>query len=315
MATRRIEEVLERLSALREGPPAEAVPALRKSLADSVNVVVAKAAKIAAERQLLELIPDLLIAFDRLFQEPAERDPQCWGKNAIAGALRDLEYRESAPFLRGMRHVQMEPVWGKHEDTAQPLRGICLLALVACTDIARGEVLRCLVEALTEPEAVVRAEAVRGLAEMEGDEAALLLRMKARLGDEEPQIVGQVFDALWKLEGEAALLFVGSFLESGRDEIREEAALALGASRFAAAVALLRNACAGSRDLRFREVLFRALSLSRRPEAWEFLRSILKTGRRTDAKAVLEALELHRENPEIQRLIEEFTAERHGISE
>ncbi|MGO9009516.1 MAG: HEAT repeat domain-containing protein [Bryobacteraceae bacterium] len=315
MATRRIEEVLERLSALREGQPAEILPALRTSLADRVNVVVAKAAKIAAGRQLRELIPELLIAFDRLFEDPVERDPQCWGKNAIAGALRDLEYRESAPFLRGMRHVQMEPVWGKHEDTAQPLRGICLLALVACSDIARGEVLRCLVEALTEPEAVVRAEAVRGLAEMEGDEAALLLRMKARLGDEEPQVAGQVFDALWKLEGEAALTFAAGFLESANGEIREEAALALGASRFAGAVPLLRNACAGARDPRFREVLFRALSLSRRPEAWEFLKSILKTGRRSDVKAVLEALELHRENPEIRRLIEEFTAERHGISE
>jgi hypothetical protein len=127
MATRRIEEVLERLSALRECPPAEALPALRTALADRVNVVVAKAAKIGAERQMKELIPDLLFAFNRLFEDPADRDPQCWGKNAIAGALRDLEYRESAPFLRGMRHVQMEPVWGRHEDTAQPLRGICVL--------------------------------------------------------------------------------------------------------------------------------------------------------------------------------------------
>ena len=125
MATRRVEEQLDRISALREVPTAEAIPALRKGLADRVNVVVAKAAKVAAERQLRELIPDLLAAFDRMFEHPAERDPQCWAKNALASALRDLEHRESAPFQRGMRHVQMEPVWGKHEDTAQPLRGIC----------------------------------------------------------------------------------------------------------------------------------------------------------------------------------------------
>ena len=164
MATRRVEDVLERLSALRDAPELQAVPALRKSLADRVNVVVAKAAQIASERQIRELVPDLLIAFDRLFEDAAERDPQCWGKNAIAKALRDLEYRESEPFCRGFHHIQMEPVWGKHEDTAQTLRGICLLAMVACADVPRGELLQSLVEALTAPEAAVRVEAVRGLA-------------------------------------------------------------------------------------------------------------------------------------------------------
>jgi len=305
MATRRIEDVLERLSCLREAPQAEAVPALRKSLADRVNVVVAKAAQIAAIRQLRELLPDLLIAFDRLFENPAERDPQCWGKNAIAKALRDLEHRESAPFLRGFHHIQMETVWGKHEDTAQALRGTCLLALVACTDLARGEILQSLVEALTEPEAVVRIEAVRGLAEMQGHEAALLLRMKARIGDEEPQIAGQVFDALWKVEGEAALRFVAHFLDSQTAEIREEAALAMGASRYPRAVEFLCDACKKARDPRFREVLFRALSISREPLALEFLKEILKTGRRADVRPVLEALELHRENADIRRLLEE----------
>ena len=310
MATRRVEETLERMSALREAAPAEAIPALRKALTDRVNVVVAKAAKIAAGRQFTELIPDLLAAFDRLFEQPVERDPQCWGKNALAAALRDLEYRESAPFRRGIRYVQMEPVWGKHEDTAQSLRGICLLALIACADVQRGEILRCLVEALTEPEAVVRAEAVRGLAEMDGDEAALLLRMKARLGDEEPRIAGQVFDALWKVEGEAALPFVAAFLKSKSPEVCEEAALALGASRFAGSVHYLREACGSARDPRFREVLFRSLGLSRQPEALEYLKGILKIGRPADVKAVIDALKLHGENPEIQRLIEEVEAER-----
>ena len=305
MATRRVEDVLERLSALRDAPELQAVPALRKNLADRVNVVVAKAAQIAAERQMRELVPDLLIAFDRLFEDAAERDPQCWGKNAIAKALRDLEYRESEPFCRGFHHIQMEPVWGKHEDTAQTLRGICLLAMVACADVPRGELLQSLVEALTEPEAAVRVEAVRGLAEIQGHDAALLLRMKARIGDEEPHIVGEVFDALWKLEGEAALRFVARFLESQTKDVREEAALAMGASRFPGAVEMLRDACTRTRDPRFREVLFRALCLSRQPRALDFLKEILRTGRRADVKAVLEALEPHRENADIRRLLEE----------
>ena len=66
-----------------------------------------------------------------------KRDPQCWGKNAVAKALKELEHREAAPYLRGTAHIQMEPVWGGQQDTAGPLRGICLLALPACPDIDR----------------------------------------------------------------------------------------------------------------------------------------------------------------------------------
>src|ERR1041385_3526648 len=113
MAHRKIEQEIERLGLLREAPPREAAAALRKALGNRVNLIAAKAAKIIADLEMRELIPELLRAFDRLFEEPAERDPQCWGKNAIANALRDLRYPEAAPFLRGMRHVQMEASWGK----------------------------------------------------------------------------------------------------------------------------------------------------------------------------------------------------------
>ena len=79
--------------------------------------------------RLEELAPDLLRAFDRLMEKPVERDPQCWGKNAIVQALVALEHREAAPFVRGIRHIQIEPVWGGQEDTAPTLRGTCALAL------------------------------------------------------------------------------------------------------------------------------------------------------------------------------------------
>src|SRR3954469_26035848 len=77
MANRRIEEHLEQLGRLRSASPAEAVPPLRKALNDKTNLIVAKAAKIAGESMIRELIPDLLAAYDRQFQDdPAKRDPQ-----------------------------------------------------------------------------------------------------------------------------------------------------------------------------------------------------------------------------------------------
>ena len=70
MAKRRIEDQLEQLSALRDVPKREAVAAIRKALADRVNVVAAKAANLAAELDIRETVPDLRRAFDRLFDDP-----------------------------------------------------------------------------------------------------------------------------------------------------------------------------------------------------------------------------------------------------
>jgi hypothetical protein len=303
MANRRVEEEIERLGRLGEGP--EAAAALCKALGDRVGLVVAKAAKVAAGRGLGELVPDLLRAFDRLFDKPLERDPQCWGKNAIAKALVDLGHVESAPYLRGARWVQMEPVWGGEEDTASNLRGICLLALPACPDILREEVFRGLVEGLTEPAKTVRLECVRAIAEMGGDEAPLLLRLKARAGDSEPEVVGQAFDCLLRLEGAAGVPFVAVFLVSGDAGVAAEAALALGSSRLAEAVDALERAYHETRNPDLRDALIRAISASRQPRAFAFLLDVVKNGRAADAAIALDALAIHRESPEIWRQVEE----------
>lgn len=309
MPARRVEEQLEALSRLREAAPEEAVPALRKALADRVNLVVAKAAKIAAERQLRALESDLLRAFDKLFDDPVKRDPQCWGKNAIAGALKDLGYSESAPFLRGLDHKQMEPVWGGEADTAENLRGTCLLALVACPDLERGEALRAFVSALTEKAQTIRVEAARALGQMAGDEGALVLRLKALVGDENPQVTGQVFDSLLAIEGERALSFTADFLRRG-GEAGEEAALALGSSHLPGAFDLLRETWKAARHPDFRAVLLRAIGISRLEPALAWLLDVVRNGRKADAAAAIEALALHHSSEEIRCQVERAIQER-----
>src|SRR5262245_15169483 len=112
MAHDRVEQQLEAVRRVGQGEPSpEAAAALRKALRDRVGMVAGRAAQAAVELQLKELVPDLLAAFDRLFEDPVRRDPQCWGKNAIAKALAAFDYHESPRFVRGSRHVQMEPVW------------------------------------------------------------------------------------------------------------------------------------------------------------------------------------------------------------
>jgi hypothetical protein len=291
VANRRIEEQLEALSRLRGTSPAASAPALRQALADRVNLVAAKAASIAAELPAAEVLPDLLRAFDRLFEDPVKRDPQCWGKNAVARALKALGHRESPAFLRGAVHIQMEPVWGGQEDTAGPLRGICLLALPACTDLSRDQVLRHMVNALTEASPTVRADAARALAEMQGDESALLLRLKARAGDLEAAVTGQVLESLLALERRAAIPFVRQFLAAA-DQVAEEAALALGGSRMSEAVDVLLESWPTARGLEFRQALLRALSISRHERAIEFLKQLTVEGRPQDAADARAALAL-----------------------
>jgi len=296
MAARKIEAQLEQLSRLRSATAAEAAEPLRKALADRVNLVVAKAATLAGELLVRELEPNLVSAFDRLMEEPAKRDPQCWGKNAISQALKELDHAESALFLRGARHVQMEPVWGGQADTAGTLRGICLLALVACRDIRREEIMRHLVDALTEAASLVRMDAARALAQMGGEEGALLLRLKARMGDKEAEVTGQALEGLLALERKEALLFVAGFLNPAGGELAEEAALALGASRMAAAAVLLRETWECAQEPSYRGVLLRALCISRDDQALAFLDDLAKNGRPQDAADARAALSLLRDS-------------------
>ena len=312
MPSRKIEEQLESLNRLRRAGHADgnAELAIRKALGDRVNIVAARAAELAAELQLQVLIPELLKAFDRFFQKPVETDPKCWAKEAISKALIDLNFSECEPFLRGLRHIQMEPIWGRQVDTAATLRSICVLGLLQCTDLTQAEKLKAQTGALTDAEAPVRADAARALAEMEGLEPALLLRLKARVGDAEPAVTGQVLESLLKVEGSPAVGFAKEFFEAEDEEIREQAALALGASRLPEAIALLIESWKGNRGSRTRDALLRSISASRQEDALRFLLGLIRDGVAADGVSALEALALHRESAEIRKRVAEAARQR-----
>jgi hypothetical protein len=154
----------------------------------------------------------------------------------------------------------------------------------------------------------VRIEAVRTLEQMNGEEAAVLLRLKAYSGDKRSSVTGQVFDSLLALERERAVEFVARFLTFPIPEVRDEAALSLGASRLASAVRILIETWLNpqSRD----SVFLRALSSSREESALSFLIGLVREGISRDATAALEALDLHSDSPDIQTRVEEAKRER-----
>jgi HEAT repeat protein len=141
---------------------------------------------------------------------------------------------------------------------------------------------------------------------MNGEESALVLRMKAHAGDTGSAVVGQAFDSLLALDRDRAVRFVARFLESKNPEVRDEAALSLGASRLPEAVRVLIEAWNGARDA----VFLRALSASRDETALTFLLDLVRQGMTRDAAPALEALSLHADSPEIQARIDQARRER-----
>ena len=241
-ANDRLKTKLSALLGLRDADVATRVPGLRLALRDGNNYLVAKAAELAADCGHDELIPELLAVYDELFGDDAvERDQLVRGKEAIARALRALGYRNPAPFVRGLHHVQLEPAWGAPrgvEDHAGSLRCACAHALVD-TDLPAGAALRELIPHLTDPIANVRLDTVRAVSQIGGDDAVLLLRLKTHAGDREPEVIGECFAAILEREPHDAVAFILPFLQHDDDAIKVEAAATLALARDPAALSHL----------------------------------------------------------------------------
>lgn len=289
MAHRGFDEQMAALDALKGSElDAGSVALVKKMLAHRSNFLVAKAARLAEENHLTDLLPDLLAAYERFFVNAEKSDPQCWAKNALSRALARLECRDKDVFLRGLRYHQMEPVWGGRSDTAGTLRGNCALALVACDGLTTQQLLVLLLDPLLDQDKSVRVEAVRALAQL-GEPAVPLLRMRAMLPGAEPEeMLAVCFQALLEIEGEDAVAFVGGFLDAG-DDSAAEAAFALAATHLQTALDALLEQQKRASDPWFMGVLLSAIALTRLPAGIDFLLGAIERETR-EAPLAIEAL-------------------------
>jgi hypothetical protein len=294
------------LGALRRQPPEIAVVPLRNALSHRNNFIVAKAADLVREFDLKSLTPALLAAFDRFFNDAVKSDPQCWAKNAISTALAEFEHHDAAVFLRGMKHIQLEPVWGGSSDTATDLRATCALALVQCRSLNDAELLAELVELFGDKEKSVRAAAAQAVEQVGSSSSVLLLRLKAITGDDEPEVLGACYGGVLRLEGAKSIPWVARFLRA-EDDAAGEAALALAATHSAAAFEALRASMDEASDPWFRSVLLSAIALTRRDEALEFLFDLVGQGS-LSAEGAIEAILRSLPSVEVTRRLEELVA-------
>ena len=232
-----LEATLAKLDQARADPTAPAsIALLRSVLAGRSSHAAAQAAAIIAAHEIDGLLPALIAAFAHFLEDPIRRDPGCAAKEAIADALYRLGAPEIDVYQRGIRHVQLEPVYGGKQDTAVQLRGTCGLALVR---VHHPDYLIALAELLADREAPARRIAAQALGYSENPAAQPLLRLKALIGDEEPQVLSECLLALLAVAPDASLEFVAGFLDGRAPDNAEAAALALGGSRLPAALPLL----------------------------------------------------------------------------
>lgn len=305
--SRKLEELQARLNEIRTEPTTEpAIATLRQVLTGKQAIAIAQAARIARDANLRQLMPELVAAFDNLMQNPATIDPNCIGKKAIADVLYRWEYPESALFLQGIRHVQMEPTWGGQVDTAPGLRGICALGLVR---INYTDMMTELADLLADPEAEARIGAVRAIAYTGDPQAMPLLRLKVQV-ETDPTVLSECFAALLRITPTQALPLVAKFLDHPNLQVSEMAALALGESRLQSVMPVLQAWWQRTRNSELRQTGLLAMAMLRQDEAIEFLLALVATGNAEDSQAAVAALRIYQDDQDLAARIEQQIRQR-----
>jgi hypothetical protein len=306
------EQALAELSAARADPYATgAAKALRRALSGRSNLLAATAAEIIGEWELDGFTAELTGAFNRFLIDAVRSDPTCAAKIAIVEALNRLSYNDGELFARGLRHVQMEPVYGGRIDTAAGLRAACALGLARSDP---PDVLLELAGLLADPEADARAGAARAISVAARPGGAPLLWYKAQIGDNEMIVMGECFAALLRLEPERAVPLVVERLQGEHEVLAETAALALGESRLPAALPPLLAAWENPGGPALRRTILTAIALHHSDEAFDFLCGLADGAPAAEAEAALAALAIFRDDLRRWRKIERILRRRDDLA-
>ena len=95
-----------------------------------------------------------------------------------------------------------------------------------CRSLTEPDLLAHLVDLLADKDKSVRIEVARSIEQVGSPSAALLLRLRAVLGADEPEVLGACYGGVLRIEGVQAIPWVGRFLATA-DDTAAEAALAV----------------------------------------------------------------------------------------
>jgi HEAT repeat protein len=301
-------EALRAIRAIRDCPETHNLKRdLAPFLKHKSNHVAAAAASTAERLEAVALARDLVEAFLDLMKDPTKRDQGCEAMIAMAKALVAMDEPAAKVYFAGVRHVQMEGSFGPPIDAAAPLRGLCAQGLAR---MGHPDALLECVNLLADKEAPARVGAIRAIADSGDIAGALILRLKALLGDKEDEVIGECFSGLLRLAPAPSLDFVARFLQSASEEIRERAALALGESHVPAAFPLLREAWEQTSQAARRRTLLLSIAMLRMDEAVDFLLARVAEDREASAGDALAALALYGRDESVRKRADEIVEKR-----
>jgi hypothetical protein len=303
-----LEEKLAAIRALRgQTLTSEQKLELKKRIGDRSNLVVAAASAIAGENTLVELAPDLETAFDRFLVNPLKDDKLCRAKLAVVQALDRMEHPKADVFLKAARHVQFEPTWGASEDSAPPLRAA---ALVALARVEGTDSFPMLVDAMADHAKDVRIASAVALGAVGSESAGLILRLKIRLGDKDPDVLSECLFGLLTVDPKENLRIVAEHLDPSHASVCEAAALALGKSRLAEALEPLKICLQRCHSAELRRHILLAIAILRLPSAIDFLVDQVASESESEALDALSALGIYKDDPRLRERIAAIIHER-----
>lgn len=198
-------------------------------------------------------------------------------------------------------------------DTAGTLRSTCALALVQCRGLSETDLLAHLIDLFADRDKTVRSEVLRAIEQIGSASAALILRTKATLGKDEPEVLGLCYSGILGIEGPPAIAWVNQFLR-GADETAGEAALAIAATHSLQGFDCLKQSFENASDPWWRSLLLSAIALTRQDPAKEFLLHLVET-ESMDAAAAIDAVVRALPSAELLQRLEVLTAENSRLSQ
>jgi hypothetical protein len=251
------------------------------------------------------------LAPEVLGTEAGKRDPGAEGKQAALRVLVGWEAELPEFYLKASRWVQKAAVMNGSVDVSAECRGLAGVGIAQTRAGGAEAAIAALIDLLVDEEVATRVRAAQALGIWRGPEAVPLLRLKALTGDEQAEVLGEVFASLIRHDGREYVGFVGRFLMDEEDRIVEAAALALGESRQAAALGGLAAAYQRMSGRPVRTSILMAIALLRQEESLAWLLDRLERGRAAEGLDLLDALRIYRGDEKAAGRIRE-AAERKG---
>jgi HEAT repeat protein len=304
------EDHLTLLRQLRAAPDApQTLAALERLLATPRlhGIVLKSAAALAEQLNAKTLIPALVAALESLLAaDAAKRDPGCEAKTAILKTLLAWDADFPALYVAVSTYHQMAPTFGDPVDSAAEPRGLAALGI---SFTRPPDAILLLTDLFTDPEKITRAHVAIALGNWRGPEALPLLRLKARLGDDDPETFAEILAALLRHDPHNHLKFVAAFLDTRNLSTIEAAALALGQSKLPTALQPLTDAYPRLRSSSIATTLVMAIGLLRTPDAIDWLLDQLPRATSSEATTLFDALQIHRHDEKFMGKLQSLLAQ------